>query len=211
MRKNRIIPLLAAAAAMTALAVTASAETAAINMVDAGYGVNGGASFTADGIEPYANTLGDLADLYDTIDFTISVADLGGRDDMMFQVYVSADDWGVWANGEETPAIEEAGTEYTFTLNVDDIAAQYGADKVICDMGFQILSETPGSVDVTYNVEFSNNSSEAPVDEPDGADIITDSSESKGSPDTGVEGVGAAAALAMASGGAMIFTVKRRK
>lgn len=208
--RKRIVSLLAAAAAVTAVSAAASAETATINMVDGGYGINGGASFTVNGIEPYASTLGDLSDLYDTIDFTISVADLGGRDDLLFQVYVSADDWGVWANGDETPAITEAGTEYTFSLNVDDIAAQYGADKVICDMGFQILSATPGSVDVTYNAEFSS-SSEAPADVPANAENSSESTESKGSPDTGVEGAGAAAALAIAAGGAMLITGKRRK
>lgn len=205
MKKIKIISaVLSAAAALTAMAVSASAETVSIYMSDTGYGVNGGKSFSPDGIVAYTSTLGELADLYDTIDFTISATDLDGRDDLLFQVYVAAGDWSIWANAGETPAIEEAGKEYTFSLNVDDIAAEYGADMVICDMGFQILSATPGVVEVTYNVEFNANGG-GTKSEPDV------SSEDKEIPDTGVEGVGAVAALAAVAGGALVLTSKRRK
>lgn len=202
MKTTKIISsVFAGAISFAALAAFASAETASIYMTDAGYGINGGASFTADGIMAYESTLGDLAELYDSIDFTISATDLGGRDDLLFQVYVAADNWGIWANAGETPAISEAGTEYSFSLNVDDIAAEFGEDKVICDMGFQILSATSGVVEVTYNAEFNAN----------GAAEDTSADTAKTNPDTGVEGVGAVAALALVAGGAAALTSKRRK
>lgn len=156
MKIKKVFPaLLSSVLCLSLAAMTAYAETESIDMQDAGYGINGGRSFTADGITAYESTLGDLSEKYDTVDFTISVDDLGGRSDLVFQVYVSADNWTVWANGNETPAIEAAGTEYAFSLNVDEIAETYGSDKVICDMGFQILSSTPGAVNVTYSYNFS--------------------------------------------------------
>ncbi|MGN1340065.1 MAG: hypothetical protein ACI4WS_07215 [Oscillospiraceae bacterium] len=210
MKKIKVMSaVLSAAAALTAMAVSASAETVSIYMSDAGYGVNGGKSFSPDGIIAYTNTLGELADLYDTIDFTISATDLAGHDDLTFQVYVAAGDWSIWANGGETPAIEEAGTEYTFSLNVDDIAAEYGADMVICDMGFQIMSAEPGVVEVTYNAEFNANGAADTNSDAVSEPVVI--SEDKGSPDTGVEGVGAVAALAVVAAGALALTGKRRK
>lgn len=197
-----------AAAALAATALSAGAQTASITMLDAGYGISGGVSFAPDGITMNTSTLGELADLYDTIDFTISAADLGGRDDLLFQVYVAADNWAIWANAGETPAIEQAGTEYAFSLNVDDIAAEYGADKVICDMGFQILSGTAGDVDVDYNVVF--NAGGAAAESGTAAESGAPA-ENKGNPDTGVEGVGAIAAAALAAGGMMAFSRKNRR
>ena len=107
-----------------------------------------------------------LAEKYDRIDFTISASDLDGHDDLVFQVYVAAADWSVWANDRETPAISEAVTEYSFSLNVDDIAAEYGADSVICNMGFQIPSETAGDVDIDYTVNFNVGEEDIIADEP---------------------------------------------
>lgn len=211
MKKIKVISaVLSAAAAMTVMAVSASAETVSIYMSDAGYGINGGKSFSPDGIVAYTSTLGELSELYDTIDFTISATDLGGRDDLLFQVYVAAGDWSIWANAGETPAIEEAGKEYTFSLNVDDIADEYGSDMVICDMGFQILSGTPGVVEVTYNVEFNANGGASDTDSGTAAEPEV-ASEQKGSPDTGIEGVGAVAALAVVAAGVVALTGKRRK
>lgn len=156
MKIKKIFPaFLSSVLCLSLAAMTAYAETESIDMQDAGYGINGGRSFTADGITAYESTLGDLSDKYDTIDFTISADDLGGRSDLVFQVYVAADNWTVWANGNETPAIEATGTDYSFSLNVDEIAETYGSDKVICDMGFQIMSSTPGAVNVTYSYNFS--------------------------------------------------------
>lgn len=223
MKLTKIISVLTAAA-LTSCALCLSAFAEKITMADAGYGVNGGKSFSPDGITAYTSTLGDLADKYDTIDFTISVADLGGRDDMSFQVYVAAGDWSVWANGldGDTPPISEAGTEYSFSLNVDDIAETYGRDLVICDMGFQVLSATPGDIDVTYNVSFSENGSAANKPEETAADTSAaaendggaNKSESengdKDSPDTGVEGVAAIAAAAVISASAVLISRKRK-
>lgn len=137
MKPTKVISVLMVTT-LTSCALCVSAFAEKITMVDAGYGVNGGKSFSPDGITAYISTLGDLADKYDTIEFTISVADLGGRDDMSFQVYVAAGDWSVWANGldGDTPPISEAGTDYSFSLNVDNIVKTYGRDLIICDMGF---------------------------------------------------------------------------
>ena len=221
MKISKTISIISASAlASLALCTSAFAET--ITMADAGYGVNGGKSFTADGITAYSSTLGDLADNYDSIDFTISVADLGGREDLSFQVYVAAGDWSVWANGldGDTPPISEAGTEYSFSLNVDDIADTYGRDLVICDMGFQILSATPGDVDVTYTVSFSENGSAAKQTEEtteetaaaSNADTISIApTEDKNSPDTGITGISTCLAAAAISAGAVLISRKRTK
>ncbi len=211
----------AAAVTISAIGISAFAET--ITMADAGHGVNGGKSLFPDGITAYESTLGDLAEICNTMDFTISVADLGGRDDMSFQVYVSADNWAIWANGltGDTPAISEAGKEYTFSLNVDEIAETYGADKVICDMGFQVLSATPGDVDVTYDVVYNNDSTvtESTETEPNEETIAAENNstgdtskptEDKGNADTGVEGVAVSAVAAIIAGSAVIILKKRK-
>ncbi|MCM1054730.1 MAG: NPXTG-anchored protein [Bacteroides sp.] len=229
MKASKIISVLSASAvAAGALCSAAFAET--ITMADAGYGINGGKSFFPDDITAYSSTLGDLADHYDTIDFTISVADLGGRDDLLFQVYVSAGDWAVWANGDETPAISEANTDYSFSLNVDEIAEAHGREFVICDMGFQILSATPGDVDVTYSVSYSANGSAANNEEetvsepaPESAETentasdsdntigaSADVSDDKGSPDTGIAGISACFAAAVISASAILVLKKRK-
>jgi hypothetical protein len=206
---NVLSGIIAAAAVMSSLAIMANAESVTLDMQDGGYGINAGVSFTADGITTYESTLGDLANLYDTIDFTISVDDLGGRNDLCFQVYVSADNWAVWANGGETPTIEASGTEYKFSLDVDDIASTYGEDKQICDMGFQILSETPGDVAVTYTVEFNAGGTASDNTAPAADTTSTSDSEQKGSPDTGVEGAGAALGIAGAAAGVMAVSRRR--
>ncbi|MGN0633653.1 MAG: hypothetical protein ACI4JW_07260 [Oscillospiraceae bacterium] len=177
MKKEKIIPAFFTSFLCLSMAgIAAYAEIESIDMQDAGYGINGGRSFTADGITAYESTLGDLSDKYDTIDFTISADDLGGRSDLVFQVYVAADNWTVWANGNETPAIEAAGTDYSFSLNVDEIAETYGSDKVICDMGFQIMSSTPGAVNVTYSYNFSAGE-DSTVDESDNEAVAEGTSE----------------------------------
>ena len=227
MKISKTISILSVSAlASLALCTSAFAET--ITMADAGYGVNGGKSFTADGITAYSSTLGDLADNYDSIDFTISVADLGGREDLSYQVYVAAGDWSVWANGldGDTPPISEAGTEYSFSLNVDDIADTYGRDLVICDMGFQILSAAPGDIDVTYTVSFSENGSAANKPENDGetsenggetsdeaaanGEAENDSSNDKDMPNTGVEGVAVCMAASVLAVSAIVISKKRK-
>lgn len=235
MKAKKIISVLSAAAvAASALCTAAFAEI--ITMTDAGYGVNGGKSFFPDDITAYTSTLGDLADKYDSIDFTISVADLGGREDLSYQVYVSADNWAVWANGltGDTPPISEAGKEYSFSLNVDEIAETYGKDLVICDMGFQVLSSVPGDIDVTYSVNYSENGSsadkteettaaeetEAAADSAEASGETTVSTsdstntvpanEDKGSPDTGVMGISVCFAAAAASAGAVMVLGKRK-
>lgn len=181
----------AAVLATCVLTIGASAETSsvAVNMQDTGYGINGGVSFSADGINMYESTLGDLAELYDSIDFSITADDLGGRNDLLFQVYVSADNWGIWANGNETPAISEAGTEYSFSLDVDAIADNYGSDKIICDMGFQILSQTAGEVPLTYTVNFySENSADTTAENNKSIDDYAAEKETT-SPQTGNIGI----------------------
>lgn len=187
MKIKKIIPaFLTSALCLSLTAVTVHAESASIDMIDAGYGINGGKSFTADGITAYESTLGDLSEKYDTLDFTISAADLGGRNDLLFQVYVSADNWAIWANGNETPAIEEAGKEYSFSLDVDELAASYGSDKVICDMGFQIMSATAGKVDVDYSYSFNTAEAAATVEETTAVeDTVPVSDEATEAPVTG--------------------------
>lgn len=214
MKLKKTVSILSAALAVCALWAPAFAET--ITMADAGYGVNGGKSFFPDGITAYSSTLGDLSDECDSIDFTISAADLGGRDDLCFQVYVAAGDWSLWANGGETPAISEAGTEYSFSLNVDEIADANGRDLVICDIGFQILSATPGDVDVTYTVSYSENGSAAnkPAETVAAPAAPADDTEKpandKGSPDTGAEDVAVFAGIAIVSASAILISRKRK-
>lgn len=87
---------------------------------------------------------------------------------------------------------------------------------MICDMGFQVLSATPGDIDVTYTVSFSENGSAANKPEETTAENDEEINKSependdKGSPDTGVEGVAAIAATAIISASAILISRKRK-
>ncbi len=212
----------ASIAALSLSVISLAATTKEIDMQETGYGINGSVVFTDSEIVANVSTLGDLAEKYDFIEFSISADDLGGRDDLLFQVYVAADTWGVWANGESTPPITEAGVTYGFSLDVDAVAEKYGADKVICDMGFQILSQTPGAVTVNYEYEFTSGEPARSITSyvaPDAAQVTdaaqttdTATTDAKANnPDTGIADTGVLVGVMMVSALAVTLTKKRAK
>lgn len=195
---KKLFASIAAVAAASALAVTASAYT-----VDLDTGVFWGSNTVIPAEEFEACTTDTTVVFTITVDETL--ADMDGQNYWCIKTMVNDSGWP-FINSLIGPALSEGGDTYTCAVGDTEMAFRFTAEDLE-------LVQTAGMALMGHGVtihEMNFTDDELPTAAPETGADAEEPTGDKGSPDTGVTGVVAVAGAAVLAAGVMVASRKRK-